>query len=530
MGALQTDKAAFKELTPYLMYCIIIMSSGMMIYGLDAASFANFQVLPQFLAVFGQPDGQGGYTLPTQQRAIMTSTQFAGKMAGTVMVSPIVERWGFKVAIYVLCGIQFVGCILEMATGRWEVFTTGRVLQYVTVGILENAGPTYAAELSPAALRAALVTFIMVFQALGGVIMTAVFQGINTSNNPNIWYVPIGLMFVPAIICCIGTPFVVESPRLLVAWGQRDRAMLAIGRLRKKLPDSEMRNQIELESMEAAVEEANRLSSQSGWIDLFRGTNLRRTGIACAIFFFQQWTGMQFVVSFGPLFYTTYGLGSMAFTYNLIARILNLVFSLPVAWLYDKFGRRPLLFIGTFLSMIWLILVGALGGQDNLTDAIVRTVVASVVLLQTCCYLGLSQGCWIVGPEIGSATLRRKTMAAAITVDTLSGFVVSYSTPYMLDAMGNNIGYVFLGFAVAALFWIAFFVPETKGRTLDELDELFERRLWAWQFAKTETVGAASRFAHVNQENFDHKQDVLAMESPTRTQSATDLPDGEQKV
>ena len=118
---------------------------------------------------------------------------------------------------------------------------------------------------------------------------------------------------------------------------------------------------------------------------------------------------MQFVVSFGPLFYTTYGLGDMAFTYNLIARILNLVFSLPVAWLYDKFGRRPLLFIGTFLSMIWLILVGALGGQDNLTDATVRTVVASVVLLQTCCYLGLSQGCWIVGPEIGSATMRRKS-------------------------------------------------------------------------------------------------------------------------
>ena len=54
-------------------------------------------------------------------------------------------------------------------------------------------------------------------------------------------------------------------------------------------------------------------------------------------------------------------------------------------------------------------------------------------------------------------------MAAAITVDTLSGFAVSYSTPYMLDSMGNNIGYVFLGFAVTALFWVAFFMPETKG-------------------------------------------------------------------
>ena len=112
-----------------------------------------------------------------------------------------------------------------MATSRWEVFTTGRVLQYVTVGILENAGeplhwhlwgvksdlagPTYAAELSPAALRAALVTFIMVFQALGGVIMSALFTGVAASSNPNIWYVPLGIMFFPAIVCCIGTPFAV---------------------------------------------------------------------------------------------------------------------------------------------------------------------------------------------------------------------------------------------------------------------------------------------------------------------------------
>jgi hypothetical protein len=54
-------------------------------------------------------------------------------------------------------------------------------------------------------------------------------------------------------------------------------------------------------------------------------------------------------------------------------------------------------------------------------------------------------------------------MAAAITVDTLSGFAVSYASPYMLDSMGNNVGFVFLGFAVAALFWVAFCMPETKG-------------------------------------------------------------------
>lgn len=128
-------------------------------------------------------------------------------------------------------------------------------------------------------------------------------------------------------------------------------------------------------------------------------------------------------------------------------------------------------------------------------------------------------------------------MAAAITVDTLSGFAVSYSTPYMLDAMGNNIGYVFLGFAVAALFWVAFFMPETKGtystrhhigdegwligigRTLDELDECFEQGLWAWQFEKYETTGAASRFAHVNQERLEGKGGDLTMEDVTRVSS-----------
>jgi SP family sugar:H+ symporter-like MFS transporter len=116
-----------------------------------------------------------------------------------------------------------------------------------------------------------------------------------------------------------------------------------------------------------------------------------------------------FQVSFGPYLYQQNGIGNMAFTYNLIARVLNLVFSLPVAWLYDKFGRRPLLFIGTFFAMIWLIMLGALGGQTELTETALKAVVASVILLQVGCYLGLSQGCWIVGPEIGSALLRRKS-------------------------------------------------------------------------------------------------------------------------
>jgi MFS family permease len=112
------------------------------------------------------------------------------------------------------CDLSDVDSV-EMATSSWIVFSCGRVFQYLCIGIIENAGPTYASETSPAALRAACVSFLFIVQGLGGVITSGIFQGISTSTNPNIWLVPAGIQLIPGVIVLLSTPFIVgeSDPR-----------------------------------------------------------------------------------------------------------------------------------------------------------------------------------------------------------------------------------------------------------------------------------------------------------------------------
>ena len=91
--------------------------------------------------------------------------------------------------------------------------------------------------------------------------------------------------------------------------------------------------------------------------------------------------------------------------------------------------------------------------------------------------------------------LRKKTLALSTTCGIVSAWVVNYAAPYMLDAMGANVAYLFCGVNVLCLILTVLFVPEMKNRSLEELDEMFEKRLWAWQVGQKSSTGAHTQFA-----------------------------------
>lgn len=105
---------------------------------------------------------------------------------------------------------------------------------------------------------------------------------------------------------------------------------------------------------------------------------------------------------------------NLAFTYALLGRIFNLVFSLPVAWCYDRFGRRPCILVFVSLATLFLVLVGALGDQASGNPATVNIVVASLILFNVFTAMGWSKACWIMGPELGSALLRKKSQLPSV--------------------------------------------------------------------------------------------------------------------
>lgn len=176
---------------------------------------------------------------------------------------------------------------------NWIVFTIGRVIAYMAVGYIENAVPTYSAEVAPAPLRgfcAGLLTPIITLSSVWG---SGMCQAYATETGKIGWMVPVGVQAIPAVMLFILVPFTVESPRWLVSHGRKDEALKSLKRLRTKQAAESGILEAEIDALDQALEYDRQLNT-ARWIDLFRGTYLRRTVYCSLLFWFYQTTGNSF--------------------------------------------------------------------------------------------------------------------------------------------------------------------------------------------------------------------------------------------
>lgn len=207
----------------------------------------------------------------------------------------------------------------------------------------------------------------------------------------------------------------------------------------------------------------------------------------------QQLTGVTFSSSYGPTFYRQVGLGEMAFAYAAINNGVSVVTAIIGMLALDAFGRRDVTFWGNLIQALFLCLIGGLGSKTNRTQADTDGMVASFILYAAALHATLGPAAYITAAEIGTATLREKTMAFATAMNVVVGFVVVFTTPYLLSPpyanLGPKLGYVWGGFAALGAVWVWFFMPELKGRNLEEIDQLFDAKISARKFASFETQG-----------------------------------------
>lgn len=161
--------------------------------------------------------------------------------------------------------------------------------------------------------------------------------------------------------------------------------------------------------------------------------------------------------------------------------------------LFDTFGRREVTFHGCWIQTIFLCLIGGLGSKVNRTTNDTNGMIASFILYAAVLHATLGPAAYITAAEVGTASLREKTMAIAKAFNVVVGFVVVYTTPYLLSTPGANLrarlGYVWGGFAGVGAIWVWFFMPELKGRSLEEIDEFFAAKLPAWRSHKFVSSG-----------------------------------------
>jgi len=492
----------WKQATPFLWYCVLVFACGDLIFGLDSSSFGSLQALPSFLKDFGEQRADGSYWLETNRKSLMNSIVYVGRIGGVLVFEPFTDKFGYRAAFLLICIAQVIAVIVELTAKEWIQFTIGRIIAYFAVGMIEGVVPSYSAEVSPPALRGFFAGLITPINTAGSVWGAAMSRAFATETSSKGWLIPIAIQMIPAIIALPLMWWVVESPRWLVAKGKTDLALINLRKLRRPEDVAAGLPEAEIAALEQAIE-LDLSVREGGWLDLLRGSMWRRTLYACLAFFFYQVTGNQFYNAYGPSFFISVGLGANSFTYAIIVQLVGMIGSWMFVLLTDRVGRRPLAITGASLLIIWNFLIGTIGSRPNPSESDKQTVVASFVLLIWSTKISWATLCFLFASELGGVRMRKKIMMAGIFNDVLWSFVVSFTSPYIMNYIGGKIGFIFGGVAIVSLIFAILFLPELAGRSLEEVDELFEkpRFRWGWQFKNAQTEGVGHRIAALESGN-----------------------------
>lgn len=338
------------------------------------------------------------------------------------------------------------------------------------------------------------------------------------------WLVPCGMQLIPAVVILALILLTPESPRWLLLKGDKPLALHNLHKLRTKAESANGFVAAEVDAIEQAIAEGYAQDSGTWRQILTDPSNYgRRAWIVASLFIFQQTNGNQFVNSYGPTFYKESGYGDASFTYAMIGQAMTIVGCAIGILLTDYTGRRPLMYVGGFMCGILLSIGAALGSQSNPTTAAREMVIASFLLLCIFTKLSASNNAFLIGAEIGGVMMRKKILAFGTGIDVLAAFLVTFTTPYLLASdpgpnLGPKIGWIFAAAGYLSGFFGIFFTPELKGRSLEEVDELFEAKIHCWQFSKYKTTGVGHRVGELEQGDHEALEEQVAIsDGPNKT-------------
>ncbi len=400
------------------------------------------------------------FSLTAMELGLAVGSATLGCIPGPLLAGWIGDRIGRKKSLLV-AALLFGGCAVGTAISANIVqFSFYRILGGVGVGVASVISPLYIAEVAPARLRGRLVSLYQLAIVIGSTSSIVVSYFFSFSGN---WRGMFLSMLVPATILLLGMVFIPESPRWLVQQGRSDEALGILAKV-----DGLANAGLEMQEIRTAI------AAESGSVsELFRPGLRLALWIALALGIFQQWTGVSPLTFYAPIIFQKAGfkLASDALLQTIIFNACNLVCTVTAFLVVDRLGRRPLLLLGTAGMALAQLLLGTFF-RFNLTGVYV---VFAMFLCVATYALSLAPMTWLIISEIFPTRLRAKGQAAG----SLAVWVAAYSsTQFMAPVMramelhyGSVAGmfWVYAGICVLALLFGWRYVPETKGRTLEEI-------------------------------------------------------------
>ncbi|KAG7664396.1 uncharacterized protein J8A68_002069 [[Candida] subhashii] len=459
---------------------------GGFLFGYDTGTISGILAMDYVKHHFPASRNSANPEFTSSESSLIVSILSAGTFFGALIAPLLSDRIGRRWTLILSTLIVFnLGVLLQTISTSIPLLVVGRCIAGLGVGLISAVIPLYIAETTPKWIRGAVVSSYQFAITIGLFIASCVNKGVSDREDSGSYRIPIGLQFLWAIILGGGMLLLPETPRFWVSTSNHDKALDSLRRLRK-LPIDHPDLIEEYKDIKANFEFESRYGSAT-WGQVFKNVNKqhKRLFMGVVIQALQQLTGINFIFYYGTQFFQRSGIKN-PFLIQLATNIVNVGMTVPGIALIELLGRRNLLLGGSVVMAVSQLIVAVVGVATD-SKAANQCLVAFTCIFIAGFAATWGPLCWAVVAETYALNVRQKSIALCTASNWLWNFGIGYATPYMVDSgpgnanLGSKVFFIWGGCNVIGFLFVYFFVYETKGLTLEQVDELYLKVDNAWK-------------------------------------------------
>ncbi len=449
---------------PYLILICITAGLGGFLFGFDTAVISG---AINFLRT--------QFALTPAMEGWLMSSALLGCVGGAAVAGWMSDRYGRKLTLLLSALLFIVSAVWCAVAQMPSALVIARIVGGVGVGFAAMVAPLFISELSPAYLRGRLVSVYQLSITLGilcsylsnGWLLSIATQGSITGFMhyymvEEVWRAMLGSNMVPALLFFLLLLLAPESPRWLIMKKKYDKAGIVLTRI----------NGLEIAKVEMVEIKKTINIKEVNFKELFAPQWRTALLIGIMLPFFSQLSGITTVMYYAPTIFTKAGFeGSSAMGNAALIGFFNMIFTLVAIWKIDVWGRKPLLIFGFIGLSIALFFIGWLFYKDGNSTFFIGSFILYIAVFAAT----LGPGVWVVISEIYPTKIRGRAMSLATLILFVGSAFVTQTYPIMRESIG--IGFAFMLYAAAmipAAWFVYRFIPETKGKTLEEIEHYWE--------------------------------------------------------
>jgi len=453
----------------YLTFVCFVASLGGLLFGFDTAVISG---------TFGLVELQ--FALSKLKVGWFGSSALVGSILGAMIAGTLSDRFGRRPILILAGALFFISAFGSTIPPTFTILIGARLVGGLGVGMASVLAPLFISEFSPPKIRGRLVALYQLSIVIG--ILVAYFSNwslLNFSQNNagafgdgifhkvlvnEVWRGMFGAEMFPAILFFVLLFFVPDSPRWLIKAGKEDKGFSILSKISgEKVAHSE------LHEIKSAI------SEEEGTLAELLKPGLRLALIVgIGLSFFGQLTGVNIIVYYGPTILENAGfkLGS-ALQFQVAIGVINFIFTIIALWKIDSWGRRPLLIGGmaaTFVSLFIIAMQFTLGVTSGLW------IVVMLCVYMASLALSINAVIWVLIGEIFPNRIRGRAMSIATFANWGTNFITAFIFPWYVATIGMNAGFfTFAGTCLIATLFFYRYVPETKGKSLEEIERYWKK-------------------------------------------------------